>query len=60
MSKPFEYSSNVLDLKMDIGMTIQLIQSGEISSDDEIEHLRGIETALYKIFLRMSGDGKND
>jgi len=59
LNKPFEYSSNILDLKLDIGMTIQLIQSGEISTDDEIEHLRGIQTALHKIFLKLSGVKSN-
>ena len=52
---PFRYSINIIDLKADINMTIQLIEDGEINTDNEIEHLRGIESALHEIHLKLMG-----
>ena len=42
-----EYSSNMTDLKLDIGMTIQEIQTGE--EIDVVEHLESIQTAIFKM-----------
>ena len=50
-----EYSTNCMDLSLDIGMTIQKIQAGEIDTDYIIPHLEEIRTAVNKISERLSG-----
>jgi hypothetical protein len=42
-----KYSTNIIDLKSDIGMTIQEIQAGE--DKDIVEELEDIRTALAKM-----------
>ena len=49
-----EYSTNITDLKLEIGMYIQELQNGE-HEDNEIENLQDIQTALHKMFIRLSG-----
>jgi predicted transcriptional regulator len=47
------YSTNCMDLSLEIGMTIQLIQAGDIDTDNMIEHLEQIKTAVNKIGERL-------
>lgn len=45
-----EYSTNLTDLKLDIGMTIQKLQAGE--ELDMIEELFAINKAIHTILTR--------
>ncbi len=49
------YTANCTDLSLEIGMTIQLIQAGEIDTDNMIEHLEEIKTAVNKIGHKLMG-----
>lgn len=50
-----DFSHNLIDLNLDIGMYIQLLQSGEESDDNLIENLEKIQTSILKIRTRLSG-----
>lgn len=50
-----EYSTNLMDLNLEIGYYSQLLAAGEHNDDQEAENLEAIQKAIHKITYRMLG-----